>query len=223
MRLTVHIFQTLDGVMQSPGHPQEDIHGGFTAGGWLPALADEDFGQIVDSWYQQTEALLFGRNTWEIMQSHWPQVTDPQDLVAAKLNTLPKHLVTSRPLDREWAGTTVLTPVQKEGTTAQPSVMDAVAELKAHPGGELQVHGCTRLVHALHRAQLIDEYRLITFPVTVGGGARTFPQDAPPAGMQVVDERRTSTGAFYTALQPAPFQQAGVAVIDGKDTVRAAT
>lgn len=96
MRLTAHVFQTLDGVMQSPGGPDEDTDGGFTAGGWVMSFADEDFGRIVESWFERAEAFLFGRTTWEAMQGFWPQVTDPADQVAATLNSLPEYLFTSR-------------------------------------------------------------------------------------------------------------------------------
>lgn len=218
MELTVHIFQTLDGVMQGPGSPEEDTRGGFTAGGWLVPLADADFGGIVDSWFQRSEAFLFGRTTWEAMQGFWPQVDDPANQVATKLNTLPKYLLTSRELDREWSGTTVLDAGVSDTGEAQSRSLDAVRELKGRPGGELQVHGCAHLVHSLHRAGLVDEFRLITFPVTVGGGIRTFPQDGPPTGFSLVDEQRTGSGARYIAMRPEPFMRGGFAVVDGKDT-----
>lgn len=76
-------------------------------------------------------------------------------------------------------------------------------------------------MHSLHRAGLIDEYRLITFTVTVGPGARTFPADAPPSGMELLQHQRTAAGAVYTTLRPTPFQPAAVVVVDGKDTVLA--
>jgi dihydrofolate reductase len=207
MRLTVHTFLTLDGVMQGPGGAEEDTSGGFTRGGWLIPYADEDMGAIVDSWFAHADAILFGRTTFELMRSFWPHVTDPDDRAATALNGLPKYVVSSTLQDPGWDATTVLTG----------DSLAAVRELKEQPGGELQVHGSAGLAASLHAAGLVDEYRLLVFPVTVGAGKRLFTQDAPPSGFTVVESRMTSTGAVYTALAPAAFTSGEVTVEDGRE------
>ena len=208
MRLTVHAFLSLDGVMQSPGSPAEDPSGGFTNGGWLvPYGNDEEFGDIVTSWFARTEALLFGRLTFELMRGFWPQITDPADPVASALNSLPKFVVSNTLTDAGWDPTTVL--------TGDP--VEAVTQLKARPGGELQIHGCARLAATLHAAGLVDEYRLLTFPVTVGAGKRLFAPDAPPSGFRLLDTRTTPSGAVYSVLQPTPFARGDIPIEDGHE------
>ena len=209
MRLTVHTFLTLDGVMQGPGGAEEDPSGGFARGGWLVPYADEDMGSIVDGWMSRAEAFLFGRTTYTMMRDFWSQITDPDDSVATALNGLPKYLVSSTTDDPGWPPTTVLSgdPVAQ------------VQALKERDGGELQVHGSARLARTLHAAGLVDEYRLLVFPVTVGSGKRLFSDDAPPSGFTVLDTRTTSTGAVYTALTPTPFRTGGIVVEDGKEVL----
>jgi dihydrofolate reductase len=209
MKLTLHTFLTLDGVMQGPGGADEDRSDGFTRGGWLVPYADEVMGEIVDSWFARAEAILFGRTTFAMMREFWPQVTDPDDTAAAALNRLQKYVVSSTLRDPDWSPTTVLSgdPVEE------------VRALKEQPGGELQVHGSARLAQTLHAAGLVDEYRLLVFPVTVGSGRRLFTDQAPASGFTLRESRTTSTGAIYSALQPATFRVGDIAVEDGKEVV----
>src|SRR5699024_5701021 len=161
MKLTVHTFVTLDGVMQSPGAPQEDTTGGFDRGGWTVPYVDEDFGRIVTDWFTRTTELLYGRRTYDVMAAHWPQVTDPDDVVATTLNARPKHVVSTTLTNPTWHNTVSL---------VRDDVVATVRALKERAGEELQVHGSWQLVQTLHRAGLVDEYRVIEFPVVVGGG-----------------------------------------------------
>jgi dihydrofolate reductase len=211
MRLVVHTFLTLDGVMQGPGGAEEDRSGGFSQGGWLIPLADAGMGEIVESWFARTEAILLGRNTYETMRAYWSQVTDPANGAATKLNHGRKYVASNTLTSADWGDTTVLSG----------DVIGQVAKLKDDGSlGELQVHGSAGLAQSLHAAGLIDEYRLLVFPVTVGAGKRLFTPDAPPLGYTLLSSRATSTGAQYQVLAPRAFATGGLTVQDGREAVR---
>jgi dihydrofolate reductase len=192
MRLTVTTFMTLDGVVQAPGAPDEDRSGGFEMGGWLVPYADEDMGRFVADWFALADAFLLGRRTYEIFAAHWPRVTDEGDLVASRLNSLPKY-VASNTLDRvEWRGSTLLSG----------DVPAEVAKLKQRPGGELQVHGSGRLVQALMAHDLVDEYRLWVYPVVLGRGRR-LAEGGPARALSLVETKTTGSGVAVHVYQPA--------------------
>ncbi|WP_434081045.1 hypothetical protein [Sanguibacter sp. Z1732] len=92
MKLTVMQFVSLDGVSQGPGSPQEDPSGGFTRGGWLVPHMDASFVEQASDWLGHADALLFGRRTYEAFARDWPQITDPGDPFAARMNSLPKYV-----------------------------------------------------------------------------------------------------------------------------------
>jgi len=209
MRLTVHTFLTVDGVMQGPGGPDEDTTGGFTRGGWLVPFVDEDFGAIVDAWFARAEAILLGRTTYTMMYDYWSQITDPDNLVAAKLNGQPKYVASATLRDPGWQHTTVLSR----------DVIERVRELKQQPGDELQVHGSCGLAQALHQAGLVDEYRLLVAPVTIGAGKRLFTEDAPVSGYTLVESSTTGRGAVYSALRPTSFEVGRFGVEGGREAV----
>jgi dihydrofolate reductase len=202
-KLVVTTFLTLDGVMQAPGGPEEDPSGGFEHGGWLVPHADEDMGRQMDEWFSGAEDFLLGRGTYEIFVGFWPKVPTDSDPIAKALNTLPKH-VASRTLERvDWEGARLI----------QGDVPDAVRSLKERDGGELQVHGSAGLIQTLLEHDLVDELRLIVFPVVVGTGKRLFADGTVPAGMRLTSSSTTSTGAVILtyeragALQTGTFQQ----------------
>lgn len=209
MKLTLHTFLTVDGVMQAPGGAEEDTTGGFAYGGWLVPFADQDMGAIVNGWFEKAEAILLGRRTYEVMFPYWSQVTDPDNIAGVKLNGQPKYVVSSTLRDPKWQNTSVLSG----------DVIEQVTRLKNGPGGELQIHGSCALAQAMHRTGLIDEYRLLVFPVAVGRGKRLFTDDAPATGFKMADSATTSTGAVYSALAPAPFQAGTAEVAGGKEVV----
>ncbi len=209
MRLSVNAFLTADGVMQGPGGVDEDPSGGFDRGGWLVPYADEDFGAIVNGWFARANAILLGRTTYDMMHPYWRQVTDPDNVVAAKLNGLPKYVVSTTLTDPVWEHTTVIST----------DVVEAVARLKDSGEGELQVHGSCGLAKTLQEAGLVDEYRLLVFPVLVGAGKRLFSEGAPASGLSLVDSSVTGAGAVYSAFTPGPFSVGRVGVEDGRESV----
>ena len=199
MRLTLHTFLTIDGVMQAPGGPEEDPSSGFTHGGWAFPFDDEDFGAAIAGWFDGAGAFLLGRHTYEIFSGYWPKITDPANPVAAKLNALPKYVASATLASADWAGTTVL----------RGDVLAEVAKLKEQPGGELQVHGSGALAHALIDADLIDEYRLLFFPVHLGSGKKLFRDGAKAASLRLLTSSVTSTGVVIATYEPAGPVQYG--------------
>lgn len=209
MQLTVHTFLSLDGVMQGPGGPDEDTTGGFDRGGWVVPHIDAGFGRIVDSWFARADAILLGRTTFDMMRTFWTQVTDPDDTVAAALNGLPKHVVSRTLTEPGWRHTTVI----------DGDVVASVAALKQRPGREVQVHGSWRLARTLHDAGLVDEYRLMVFPVVLGSGKRLFAEGAATSAFHLVESEATATGVLYQVLRPAPFAAGDIVVEDGREVV----
>jgi dihydrofolate reductase len=192
MRLTLHTFLTLDGVMQAPGAPDEDPDGHFEHGGWSFPYGDKDFATAMAGWFDRAGAFLLGRKTYEIFAGYWPLVTDPADPIASRLNALPKY-VASRTFDTvSWAGATLL------GGDA----VAEIAKLKEQPGGELQVHGSGDLAHALIEHDLVDEYRLLFFPVHLGAGKKLFRDGARAGALRITGSSLTSTGVIIATYEP---------------------
>ena len=194
MRLTLHTFLTLDGIMQAPGGPDEDPDGGFAHGGWSFPYGDEGFGAAMAGWFGHASAFLLGRKTYEIFSGHWPRVTDPADPIARKLNALPKYVASA---------TLTASPAWHNSSVLRGDVRAEVTRLKKLPGDELQVHGSGELAQALIAHELIDEYRLLYFPVHVGSGKRLFRQDTKAAALRLVSTTTTSTGVIIASYEPA--------------------
>jgi dihydrofolate reductase len=193
MRLTLHTFLTLDGVMQAPGGPDEDPDGQFAHGGWSVPYGDEDFGTAMVGWFANADVFLLGRKTYEIFSGYWPRVTDADDPIASKLNALPKY-VASTTLDAvDWHNSSLL----------GSDVVAEVAKLKEQPGNELQVHGSGGLAQTLIQHDLIDEYRLLLFPVHLGSGKKLFPEGANAAALRLAGTTTTAAGVIIATYQPA--------------------
>jgi dihydrofolate reductase len=193
MRLTLHTFLTLDGVMQAPGARDEDRDGGFDHGGWSFPYSDQDFGEAIAGWFANADAFLLGRRTYEIFSGYWPKVTDANDPVASRLNSLPKYVASATLASVDWHNSSLL----------RGDVAAGVARLKELPGRELQVHGSGELAQTLIDHDLVDEYRLLYFPVHLGTGKKLFRDRAPAAALRLTHSSTTSTGVIIATYEPA--------------------
>jgi dihydrofolate reductase len=189
-KLIVIEYMSLDGVIQAPGHAQEDVDGGFKEGGWTGPLMPDHRRYNSES-FQTAGAFLLGRLTYEIWAQYWPTVTDKSDLIAHALNQLPKY-VASRTLSRaDWKGTTVIREVPAE-----------VAQLKSQPGKPIFVMGSSGLAQTLMAHKLVDEYQLWLHPVVLGGGKRLFRDGNAAIQMKLVDSQTSTGGLVILRYEP---------------------
>ena len=185
MKLTATVQVSVDGVMQGNGGLHlADRKRGFERGGWARPLFDEESMAYVDQLYQRADAFLFGRRTYEVFAPYWGAMANSASAIAAALNTRPKYVASAGLRSATWADTTILAG----------DVAAAVRELKARPGGELQVHGSGALTRWLLGNQLVDELNLLTCPVVVGQGTRLFPGNGLDAALDLVDSRSYPKG-----------------------------
>ena len=202
-KLVVTTFMTLDGVMQAPGGPEEDPGGGFEHGGWSVGYWDERMGELALEIHLAAGGVLFGRRTYEILGSHWPRVGD-DDPMAAKLNAVPKY-VASRTLDTlEWANSSLL----------DGDVPDAVGRLKEEDGDPLLVIGSSGLIQTLIQHDLVDTFKVWTFPVVLGEGKRLFGEGAIPAGLELNDIQTSTTGVTVATYERAGAIKFGSFALD---------
>jgi dihydrofolate reductase len=194
MRIVVSDFISLDGVVQAPGGPDEDTDGGFGHGGWsMPYFDVDTMGPAVGEIMDATDALLFGRRTWQAMAAAWPERAG--DPFADRMNAIPKY-VASRTLgeqDLNWPGSTLL---------PADDAIGAVRELRARDGRALQVMGSVSLAAQLIAHDLVDEYRLMVEPILLGGGKRLFPDDGAARALELVSATTTATGVLICTYRP---------------------
>jgi dihydrofolate reductase len=185
-KLIVTEFVSLDGVMEAPGGEE-----GYQHSGWVFAhQSDEQMHYKLDE-VMEADALLIGRVTYEGFSAAWPERDGP---FADKMNGMPKYVVSSTLTDPEWNNTTVL-----DGDLAEE-----VAKLKEGDGGPILVAGSRTLVHALYDQGLVDEYRLMVFPVILGSGRRVFPDDAADKTvLELTDTQAFSSGVTVQTYKPA--------------------
>ncbi len=195
MQIILSDFMSLDGVVQAPGGPDEDTDGGFAHGGWSGKYFDpETMGSVIGEVMSRTEALLFGRRTWQAMAAAWPgRAGDPY---ADLMNEIPKY-VASRTLSQDdltWSGSTLL---------PADDAIGAVREMRAREGKGLQVWGSSSLAAQLIEHDLVDEYLLMIEPVLLGGGKRVFPDDGQARQLELVSTTTAGTGVLICTYRPA--------------------
>ena len=191
-RIVVFTSLTLDGVMQAPARPDEDVRGGFQHGGWAVPYSDASMAAAAGESMATTEGLILGRRTYEDFYSVWPNRTD--NPYTEVLNNAQKY-VASRTLKEPlpWVNSTLL-----KGDAAQ-----AVAGLKEQPGKDLVILGSGELVRSLMRSNLIDRYILLIHPLVLGSGKRLFPDGGSPAPLRLIDSKTTTTGVVIATYVPA--------------------
>lgn len=172
--LIVSEFVTLDGVMEAPGGEEGHPHTGWVFDFVGPEQEQYKLDEVVES-----EALLLGRVTYEGFAGAWPQRSGP---FADKMNGMSKYVVSTTLEDPEWSNTTVMRDVKD------------VSGLKEGDGGPILVAGSRTLVHGLMEHGLVDEFRLMIFPVVLGSGARVFPETPDKTELELVDTRAFDSG-----------------------------
>jgi dihydrofolate reductase len=190
-KIIVSTFLSLDGVMQAPGGPAEDPSGGFAQGGWSVNYWDDRMGQTMAEFMGTPFDLLLGRKTYEIFAAYWPHASDEEG--AAQLNAATKYVVSTTLASADWSPSVLI----------GKDVVGQITRLKQQDGPELQVHGSSQLIQTLLAHDLIDEYRLMIFPVLLGRGKRLFGDGVIPAGLRLVDTRTSTTGVIIATYERA--------------------
>ena len=191
-KLIVLSFITLDGVMQAPGGPEEDPSGGFRYGGWTVPYFDDVLGTIMGEQMSKPFDLLLGRKTFEIFASYWPQHESP-------INEATKYVASNTLTAHEWNKSVFL----------KGDVADEIRKIKQQDGPELQVHGSGSLIQTLLEHDLVDEFRLKIFPVTLGMGKRLFDKGTIPASYTLVESKSSPSGVIIATFRRAGELQTG--------------
>lgn len=190
--LAILTFVTLDGVMQAPSMPEEDTSGGFEHGGWAAPYWGEVMNHVQKEAMATPYDMLFGRKTYELFASHWPQA-DQSDPTVRMMNNATKYVTTNTVNQFNWKNTV---PIKGD----IPAEID---RLKQQDGPLLQVHGSGKLIQTLLVNNLIDEFRLWTFPVAVGDGKRLFSDGMQPVHLNLVKSEPCTNGAVMNIYRLA--------------------
>jgi dihydrofolate reductase len=189
-KLTAVESITLDGVMQSPGRPDEDTRGGFAHGGWGVPYADEVMGRAMGDRMAGDGGLVLGRRTYEDLFGYWPKQKDNPD--TERLNSTRKYV----------ASRTLSDPLPWENSSLLPGdAVEAVTALK-RDGTDIGIIGSGELVRSLMRRELIDEFLLLIHPLVLGTGQRLF-ADGLHTRLQLADSITTTTGVVIATYGPA--------------------
>lgn len=189
-KIIASTFVSLDGVMQAPGGPEEDPVGGFKFGGWTFHYFDEVAGTAMDELFSKPFALLLGRRTYDIFAAYWPY---QKDSIADAFNPATKYVATHRPNSLTWQNTQSL----------GPDVVARLRQLKQEAGPDLLIQGSGNLIQTLLANGLIDEIRLMIFPLVLGKGKRLFGDDALAAAFKLTKSQASSTGVIMASYERA--------------------
>jgi dihydrofolate reductase len=186
--LIVSTFMTLDGVMQAPGGPEEDRSGGFEHGGWSAGYWNEELERTMGESMSRPFDLVLGRKTYEIFAAHWPNIEDAEN---EPLNQATKHVASTTLEELEWQNSKLI-----EG-----DVPEGIRALKGEDGPELQVHGSANLIQTLLEHRLVDEFRLIIYPLVLGTGRRLFDGGTVPEGLEMAKSQVLSNGVIVATYR----------------------
>ncbi len=189
-KIIVLTFVTLDGVMQAPGGPGEDDSGNFNYGGWTVPYFDDSLGEVMNEQMSHPFDLLLGRKTFEVFAAYWPQHEDE----GAGINKATKYVASNTLTTHEWEKSVFLSD----------EVVKEIEGLKQEDGPDLQVHGSSNFVQTLLEHDLVDEFWLKIFPVTLGAGKRLFDKGTIPASYKLVESKSLPSGVII-----ANFRRAG--------------
>lgn len=181
-KIIVLTFVTLDGVMQSPGGPTEDTSGNFAYGGWVVPYFDELLGQVMAGQMGKPFALLLGRKTFEIFASYWPDHDDEW----SGINEATKYVASNTLTSHAWQNSVFL----------NGDVAGQIKQFKQQDGPDIQVHGSGNLIQTLLKHDLVDEFWLKIFPVTLGAGKRLFDSGTMPAAYTLVESKTSPSGVM---------------------------
>ena len=199
-RVVVQAFISLDGVVQSPGGPDEDPEGGFDLGGWsLGFDAAKDVGgegdAIIAEWESRTEGLLLGRKTYDIFARSWGVWDENAPGFGGELtklyNRIPKYVASRTLTELDWKNSHLL----------GPDVPTAVQKLREEPGGEIRVWGSADLIGTLARHDLVDEYRLVVYPLVLGRGKKLFPDGFAVTTLELAESRALASGVVVNTYR----------------------
>lgn len=185
-------FVTLDGVMQAPGGPEEDMSDGFKYGGWQYGYGDEVTGHVLSSWFAQPFELLLGRRTYDIFAAYWPTATTDNE-VAVPFNATRKYVVSHMSKELSWQNSSLITG----------DVVMELKKLKAEEGPDLWVWGSGNLIQTLLENDLVDAMHILTYPLVIGSGKHLFESGTRPRGFKMIDSKVSPTGIVIATYQPA--------------------
>jgi dihydrofolate reductase len=188
-KLIVLSFITLDGVMQAPGGPEEDPTGGFKHGGWVFPHFDDSLGKVMDGQMGHPFDLLLGRRTYEIFAAHWPYVKTDEDPIAAGINNAKKYVASKTLKTLGWSNSVLI----------RGDVPKEVKKLKEQDGPEIQVHGSGNLIQTLLKHDLVDEFWLKIFPITLGTGKCLFAEGTIPAAFKLFESEISPNGVIIAS------------------------
>src|SRR5262245_29294581 len=181
---------SLDGVIQSPGGPKEDLSGEFRLGGWVAPYAHEVIGQALRDLFSRPFELLLGRRTYDIFAAYWPHVRadSPSHAIADLFNRVAKHVATHRADTLDWQNSHALAG----------DLADAIRALKHQDGADLLTWGSGDMVRQLLAAGLVDELRLLIYPVVLARGKRLFGNNAQVSAFTLAHSTSTPGGVLIT-------------------------